>query len=117
MTGVNDGFARCMTGRIMMAVPTLVRADDDSDIGEVNAADYVVWRNGLGTTYEESHYEVWRSHFGQSIASGAAGNPLSASAGPLASGVPEPSCLALLAVGLILFTTTLLRCPSARATR
>ena len=29
--------------------------------GTVDAADYVVWRNGLGTTYTQDHYNVWRS--------------------------------------------------------
>src|SRR5262249_15044183 len=33
--------------------------------GTVDAADYVVWRKGLGTTYTQSDYDTWRSHFGQ----------------------------------------------------
>ena len=33
--------------------------------GTVDAADYTVWRDGLGTVYTEADYDVWRQHFGQ----------------------------------------------------
>ena len=52
--------------------------------GVVDAADYVVWRKGLGTTFTQTHYEIWRTHFGQS-----AGSAVS-----LAS-VPEPASFTL----------------------
>lgn len=58
--------------------------------GTVDAADYVVWRHGLGTVYTQSDFDTWRSHFGQTAGSGANNSSLSA--------VPEPSLL-LLAVG------------------
>jgi hypothetical protein len=67
----------------------------------VDAADYVVWRNGLGMTYTQNDYDVWRSHFGQTAGSGAAGYPPGASAQPLSAAVPEPSLLALLLTGLV----------------
>ena len=35
--------------------------------GMVDAADYVVWRNGLGTVYAQEDYNNWRAHFGQSL--------------------------------------------------
>jgi phospholipase/lecithinase/hemolysin len=38
----------------------------------VDAADYVVWRNGVGTTYIPYDYQIWRAHFGESAGSGAA---------------------------------------------
>jgi T5SS/PEP-CTERM-associated repeat protein len=57
--------------------------------GTVDAADYVVWRNGLGTTYNQNDYAVWRSHFGQTAGSGAA----LPSADPLSATVPEPAAL------------------------
>lgn len=57
--------------------------------GVVDAPDYVVWRNGLGTTYTPADYDVWRAHFGQS-------SPLLAAGGAVS--VPEPASLALLAV-------------------
>ena len=37
----------------------------------VDAADYVVWRNGLGTTFTQADYDVWRANFGQTAGSGA----------------------------------------------
>ena len=56
--------------------------------GVVDAADYVVWRKGLGTTYTQNDYNVWRTHFGQSAGS-------SAGASTNAT-VPEPATLVLL---------------------
>ena len=44
---------------------------DFNDDDVVNGQDYVVWRNGLGTTYTPSDYNAWRSHFGQTAGSGA----------------------------------------------
>ena len=35
--------------------------------GVVDAADYVVWRKGMGTTYTQGDYDVWRAHFGASL--------------------------------------------------
>jgi fibronectin-binding autotransporter adhesin len=57
--------------------------------GVVDAADYVVWRKGLGTTYTQSDYDAWRAHFGQT-ASGAGATTNTA--------VPEPATFALLAI-------------------
>jgi hypothetical protein len=53
--------------------------------GAVDAADYVVWRKGLGTTYTQNDYIVWRSHFGQTAGSGADQASSSAAA------IPEPA--------------------------
>jgi hypothetical protein len=58
--------------------------------GVVDAADYVVWRKGLGTTYTQADYDVWRAHFGQTAGSGS---------GIAASAVPEPCSLLLLLAG------------------
>ena len=55
----------------------------------VDAADYVVWRNGLGTAYTQIDYETWRAHFGQTSASSS--GPTNAMASP--SAVAEPSSL------------------------
>ncbi len=63
-------------------------AGDYNHNGIVDAADYVVWRNGLGTTYTQNDYNVWRANFGQTAGSGA---------GAIANAaVPEPTTLALL---------------------
>jgi hypothetical protein len=66
--------------------------------GNVDAADYVVWRKGLGATYTHEHYEVWHSHFGETSRSGSAAFPLGASAAPLPVSVPELSSLVLAAI-------------------
>jgi hypothetical protein len=42
--------------------------------GIVDAADYVVWHKGLGTTYIQAHYDIWRADFGQTSGSGAGAN-------------------------------------------
>lgn len=56
--------------------------------GTVDAADYVTWRKGLGTTYTQNDYDVWRAHFGQTAGSGS---------GAIANAdVPEPDSLLLL---------------------
>ncbi len=53
--------------------------------GVVDAADYVAWRHGLGTTYTQADYGVWRAHFGQTAGSGA---------GAIAhADVPEPTVM------------------------
>jgi probable HAF family extracellular repeat protein len=70
---------------------------DFNDDGNVNAADYVVWRNGLGT---QAGYNSWRTHFGQSAGSGEAGYPQGASAEPLSAAVPEPASIVLGGIGL-----------------
>lgn len=64
--------------------------------GTVDAADYIVWRDGLGTTYTASDYDVWRAHFGQSFGNPPASGSQSAarSASTLAKtndAVPEPA--------------------------
>ncbi len=52
--------------------------------GTVDAADYVIWRDGLGVNYTQNDYNVWRSNFGHTAGSGASAT--------LARGViPEPS--------------------------
>jgi hypothetical protein len=70
-------------------------AGDFNGDGAVDAADYVVWRKGLGTTYSQNDYNVWRANFEQSDGSGT-----SASLPNLA--VPEPSGIVLLFVSALI---------------
>ncbi len=65
---------------------------DFNDDGTVDAADYTTWRDGLGTTYTASDYDVWKAHYGETAGSGAS---LSSAA------VPEPSTLCGLLIGLL----------------
>jgi autotransporter-associated beta strand protein len=58
--------------------------------GAVNAADYVTWRKGVGTTYTGGDYNSWREHFGET----------NASAGASLAAVPEPAAWLLLLFGI-----------------
>ena len=77
-------------------------AGDYNDDGVVDAADYVVWRDALGSAtslvndatpgVDEGDYVVWRENFGATLGAGAFENVA----------VPEPSVLVLLIIGLLL---------------
>jgi hypothetical protein len=56
----------------------------------VDTADYATWRKGLGTTYTQTDYDLWRAHFGQT---GGIGAGLSAG-----GAVPEPASLLISAL-------------------
>jgi hypothetical protein len=61
-------------------------AGDFNGDGSVDAADYVAWRNGLGTTHTQDDYALWRANFGR--------NASAIAVSPLVDGhsiaVPEP---------------------------
>jgi len=95
-------------GKVFYEPFMVVDVDGDyNGDGIVNAADYTVWRNTLGSTtdlrangdntgasagkIDEADYAFWKSHFGNTSGSG------SSSVG--AASVPEPSALLLLALG------------------
>lgn len=67
-------------------------AGDFNADGLVDAADYTVWRAGLGTTYTEQDYAVWRSNYGT----------VGTSAATTANPVPEPANAVLLLTTLAL---------------
>ncbi len=62
--------------------------------GTVDAADYTIWRNGLGTDYTPDQYTEWKTHFGESIGNGQGAVHVS-------TAVPEPAT-----VMLVLFALT-----------
>jgi uncharacterized protein YjbI with pentapeptide repeats len=72
------------TGEVTLIAVPAIPGDFNSN-GIVDTADYVVWRKGLGTTYTQSDYGVWRAHFGQSIIRGAF----------TTQSVPEPNAIVL----------------------
>jgi autotransporter-associated beta strand protein len=61
--------------------------------GTVDAADYTVWRNGLGTNFSQHDYQVWRNHYGESNAGHATSN----------IAIPEPATTRML---LLLFASS-----------
>lgn len=108
------------TARIKINVSSIPSPQDqpgdfDRD-GDVDAGDYVLWRDTLGTVYapplkagtgadgDANHrvdapdYAVWRAHFGSAASS---------SAGVAAASVPEPTAVTLL-VGCVIAATFLL---------
>jgi hypothetical protein len=83
-TGLGSSFSLNVPFQSILAV--LVDAapnlpGDFNQNGVVDLADYVMWRNGVGTTYTLGDYDVWRDHFGQTVGSGAMANHT----------VPEPA--------------------------
>ncbi|QDT69622.1 O-Glycosyl hydrolase family 30 [Planctomycetes bacterium MalM25] len=58
-------------------------AGDFNADGVVNAADYTVWRDGLGSTHTAGDYDLWHANYG-------------ATAPPLAATIPEPTAVWLL---------------------
>ncbi len=58
----------------------------------VDAADYTVWRDGLGSNFTPADYDVWKSRFGQTTGAGGG----SAGVLPFSASVPEPAAMAIL---------------------
>lgn len=71
-------------------------AGDYSRNVDTDAADYVLFRKGLGAAYVPIDYNIWRAHFGQTTVGGTG-----LDAGAFASAVPEPTGIVLL-VGMLL---------------
>lgn len=89
---VDVSFVYGSTGLSMAVNPlsTTLPGDFNND-GIVDAADYTVWRDGLGTLYTQADYDDWRANFGQERIVGS---------GSLAAATPEPSTLLLFAATL-----------------
>jgi hypothetical protein len=83
-----DGFT-VRTTNIVTALTASFQGDFNND-GAVDAADYVVWRKGLGTMYTQSDYNAWRARFGQTAGSGLALGSFSNTT------IPEPAAATLL---------------------
>jgi hypothetical protein len=54
----------CFSPDALLSVTSLLFGDFNGD-GVVDMADYVVFRNGLGTRYTQSDYNQWRNNFGR----------------------------------------------------
>jgi Domain of unknown function (DUF1929) len=72
--------------RAVLSMPGL--AGDFNDDGSVDAADYVVWRKGMGSEYSQDDYIDWRANFGATAGNGAATEAASTQAA-----APEPGML------------------------
>jgi hypothetical protein len=69
---------------LVLSATTGLAGDLNSD-GTVDAADYVAWRERLGTQYTAVDYDVWRMNFGRSTVGASGASP--------AGTTPEPSIL------------------------
>jgi hypothetical protein len=93
--------------RIVVEGNGVVLAGDYNFDARVDAADYLVWRNTMGSNMnlaadgnhngviDQDDYQVWRSNFGSSSQAAA-----QATANASALGVPEPGAVALLFLAL-----------------
>ena len=92
--GYLDGLMVSNSATALFDVTGVLSGDFNRN-GVVDAADYIVWRKGLGTTYVQSDYQVWRTNFGQSAASGT---------GSLdGTAIPEPASILLLMFAIALW--------------
>jgi hypothetical protein len=100
-------------GTNFVSLVTTIPGDYNAD-GDVDTADYIVWRKTLGQaavqglgadgdtngTIDEADYTVWRSNFGATAAGAAAVD----ASGATGSAVPEPGTLMLAYAGLAIWT-------------
>jgi hypothetical protein len=93
LTGPAANLFTLLVSGTSVILETIDLAGDYNHNGVVDAADYVAWRDGLGTTYTQADYDVWRAHFGQSAGNGAT---VSTSAT-----IPEPAPATLLPLGML----------------
>jgi hypothetical protein len=64
----------------IIEIATVASSNGDfNDDLSVDAADYTVWRDGLGGIYGAEHYDIWKTTYGTSATSA------------IGSAVPEPS--------------------------
>jgi hypothetical protein len=90
-TGAFDEFRLGSTWADVAIAP--LAGDFNSD-GRVDAADYVVWRKGLGTTYTQDNYNAWRANFGATLEADGS------SVGNGTAAVPEPAAWAVVIAGM-----------------
>jgi streptogramin lyase len=90
-----------------LAVPPATLLGDYNRNGVVDAADYTVWRDGLGSVYNQADYAIWINNFGAHTDSGSGAT----------AAVPEPSTGTLLLVAAALFAWRGLDRPRSRIAR
>jgi hypothetical protein len=63
--------------------------------GQIDAADYTVWRDGLGSMWSAAMYDIWKSNFGSIPGHGSLGTSIA----------PEPSSSLLCLIGCSILAT------------
>ncbi len=103
VAGLSWNTSQLYTTGVVSLVSAGLAGDYNAD-GVVNAADYVVWRENLGTMnvlpndaiggqIGSPQYNQWRAHFGQSAGSGSRASSSVA--------VPEPAFVVMLVTGVL----------------
>ena len=93
VSGLGNQFTASVPARSIMTLVIAPRLSGDfNNDGVVNAADYTVWRNGLGSIYTPEQYDEWKANFGATQPGG--GSAASAS-------VPEPAAWLIGLVGVL----------------
>ena len=88
LSAMGSLFIDDISAALVTAAPSL--AGDFNGDGVVDAADYVVRRNGLGTAYTPNDYYVWRGNFSRTANDGLSSH----------AAVPEPSSILQLILSL-----------------
>ena len=83
-----DGITSLRVSVIGNVVVLAKLPGDYNGNGIVDAADYTVWRDGLGAKFTQAYFDVWKANFGKTAGSGSGAGANAA--------VPEPSTLVLL---------------------
>lgn len=86
ISGIGWNTSQLYTTGVISAISATALAGDFNGDGKVDAADYTKWRDGLGSTYTQAHYNEWRTNFGKTAGGGAIGS----------QAAPEPGSAALL---------------------
>ena len=84
------------TGQITFLAANGLAGDFNGD-NMVDAADYAVWRHGLGPNYKQAAYDVWKNHFGVNFGPGS---------GAVLPSVPEPNAFILFTLGIVAMFAT-----------
>lgn len=92
--GVSD-YAQMTAAALAINAEAFLPGDFNHD-EVVDAADYTVWRDGLGSTHTPEQYDIWKSHFGQSAQGGA--SAIEATLAP----APTSSVLAYIGIATLL---------------
>ena len=118
LAGDSDGFSYLVMGgsSLVLTFGTALEGDYNGD-HVVDAADYTVWRDKLGTnevlpgdpiggTIDNDQYVQWKANFGHTAGSGASNS--------VAQAVPEPATLPLLLTAIFMVA---IWCASVRASK
>jgi hypothetical protein len=89
---INDWFIT------VTEAPAIRIPGDFNGDGVADAADYVVWRSGLGTIYTQNDYQDWSANYGKNTAT----IGTLPTAGSLPSGVPEPATAMMLLMAILM---------------